>query len=178
MMYADVENAIPFTRLLGKCDTRFGHQELPETILMTLNSAHQSQGESLEAWADRVWVLASKAFPDLPERYQTQQAIIRFCHSCVECKTGETVANQHLTSLEEAVVHVRKAIQSRRVILREDKAGCNKTRINKSRKKHIRGASEPPGNGGACHEIRASDGQHEKDYEYYVIPARGVGRKS
>ena len=116
MMYADVENTIPFARLLEKCDTRFGHQELPETVLMTLNSAHQSQGESLEEWADRVWALASKAFPDLPERYQTQQAIFRFCHSCVEREAGETVANQHLTSLEEAVAHVRKAIQSRRVI--------------------------------------------------------------
>ena len=116
MMYADVENTIPFAHLLEKCDTRFGHQELPETVLMTLNSAHQSQGESLEEWADRVWALASKAFPDLPERYQTQQAIFRFCHSCVEREAGETVANQHLTSLEEAVAHVRKAIQSRRVI--------------------------------------------------------------
>ena len=32
--------------------------------------------------------------------------------------------------------------------------------------------------GGSCHEIRTSDGQHEQDYEYYVMPARCVGRRS
>ncbi len=108
----DVEHDLPYRDLITKMERRFGFRELPETLMMSFNNTKQEAEESLDEWADRVLTLAMKAFRTLPERYMSNQCILRFCHGALNKEAGENVANLRPVNLEDALDRMKWAIHT------------------------------------------------------------------
>ncbi|KAH3848388.1 hypothetical protein DPMN_090749 [Dreissena polymorpha] len=68
-----------YAEVIEKLERRFVNRELPQTAIVTFSSARQGEEVSLDEWADRVLMLAGKAFRELPDVFMTQQAIFRIC---------------------------------------------------------------------------------------------------
>ena len=56
------------------------------------------------------------AFRDLPDEYMYRQAILRFCHGCIDKDAGESVANTRPAKMEKAVDQVKWAIHTRSAV--------------------------------------------------------------
>lgn len=102
--------------IIKKFEKRFGYQDLPETATIAFNISRQETEEDLDDWADRVLTLATKAFRDLPEEYMYKQAILRFCHGCINKEAGEQAANARPTTMEMAVDKVKWAIHTHNAV--------------------------------------------------------------
>ena len=102
--------------LLKKFERRFGFKEIPETAQISFQSSRQSSDEVLDDWADRVMNLATMAFRNLPDEYMYQQAILRFCHGCVDKDAGESVANTRPITMEDAIDRVKWAVHTRSAV--------------------------------------------------------------
>ena len=81
---------LTYRQVIQRLDQRFGVTELAATAEARFQQSNQSQGETLEDWADLVMTLASKAFRDLPDN-----------------EVGQHVGVQGPTSMEEAIYNVR-----------------------------------------------------------------------
>ena len=109
-------NQLEYFDLLKKFERRFGFKEIPETAQISFQSSRQSSDEILDDWADRVMNLATMAFRNLPDDYMYQQAILRFCHGCVDKDAGEGVANTRPNTMEDAIDRVKWAIHTRSAV--------------------------------------------------------------
>ena len=76
-----------FRSLMQRLEKRFGITELPEEAQVRFFKAAQEYDESLEDWSDRVMMLASRAFKELPSSYATQQSVLRFCFGLYDKKS-------------------------------------------------------------------------------------------
>ncbi|KAH3729960.1 hypothetical protein DPMN_055938 [Dreissena polymorpha] len=106
--YGDME----YFDMIKRFEKRFGYQDLPATATIAFNTARQDVDEDLDDWADRIMTLATKAFRDLPEDYMYSQAILRFCHGCINKEAGEVAANARPSTMEAAVDKVKRAVHT------------------------------------------------------------------
>ena len=83
----DNNKSATFTKIISNMNKRFGHQELPETSQVQLQTSAQGEKGTLEEWAERVLSLVTRAYSRNSEQLMTVQAIMRFCQVC-----NETVA--------------------------------------------------------------------------------------
>ena len=65
------------------------------------------QDFDLEDWADRILILATKAFKRLPEHYPSKQAVIRFCEGLLDREAGLHVGMDKPANIEQAINSVR-----------------------------------------------------------------------
>jgi hypothetical protein len=56
-------------------EKHFGYKEIPETAQLKLVSIAQGAKESMEEWDDHVFLLALRAYEDLPKEYMQKQTI-------------------------------------------------------------------------------------------------------
>ena len=76
----------------------------------------QRAGEELEDWADRVQMLAPKAFKGLPETYANNRIVMQFCQGLTDKETAYQVSLKEPKNIDDAIhgvrwcQHVRKAI--------------------------------------------------------------------
>ena len=80
--------------------------------MIKFNNMTQTKDESYNDWADRVLSQATLAFRHLPEDYMQSQVILRFCLGCKDKDAGESVANMHPPTVEEAVDKVKWAVHT------------------------------------------------------------------
>ena len=59
---------------------------------MKFQKSAQSAREELEDWADRVQMLAAKAFNGLPETYANKRIVMRFCQGLTDKETAYQVS--------------------------------------------------------------------------------------
>ena len=97
----------PFRSLMQRLEKRFGITELPEEAQVRFFKAAQEYDESLEDWSDRVMMLASRAFKELPSSYATQQSVLRFCFGLYDKKVAMHVSMKRPKTMEEALDVVR-----------------------------------------------------------------------
>ena len=62
-------SSLSYDQLLNKLERRSGDTELQADALVRFQKSAQRAGEELEDWADRIQMLAAKAFKGLPETY-------------------------------------------------------------------------------------------------------------
>jgi hypothetical protein len=98
---------IGILELLHKLEKRFGGAQLPDTAQVELANSKQRPNESIEEWADRVLLLAVRAFPDLPEEYMYRQAVKKICHGCIDRDAGQYVVNLNLGSVEMTIDRIK-----------------------------------------------------------------------
>ena len=99
---SDIEK-YSFRRIIKKLEARFGVKELTETSKVKFQQASQRPDESLEDWADRVMILATPAFVDLPEDHLKQEAIAKFSQGCCDKDAGKHACFEHPSTMEEAL---------------------------------------------------------------------------
>ena len=92
-----------FRKIMKKLETRFGVKELTETSKAKFRQAFQKQDESLEDWADRVMILATPAFIDLPEDHLKKEAVARFCQGCTDKEAAKHACFEQPETMEEAL---------------------------------------------------------------------------
>jgi len=80
---------------------------LPETAQARFSDAMQQAKKSLEEWSDRVMMLATRAFRDLPERYLNQQAVVRFCQGLYDKEAAHDSSIKRLRVMKETLDHVQ-----------------------------------------------------------------------
>lgn len=93
---------LTYKQLMKKLEKRFGGEELAETAQARFNQACQEPRESLEMWADRVQMLALKAFRKLPESYATSQAVARFCMGLEDKEAARDASLKRFKTIDEA----------------------------------------------------------------------------
>lgn len=99
---------VEYGDLVRKLEKRFGFKELPETAQVQFQNATQALEESLENdWGDRVLLLATKAFRDLPDEHMYQQAILRLCQGASDKEAGSYASNVRPQTMEDAVDMIR-----------------------------------------------------------------------
>ena len=64
--------------------------------------ASQTPDENLFEWAERVMILASKAFRDTSESYRNRLSIRLFCLECVDRVAGQDALDHHPETLDRA----------------------------------------------------------------------------
>ena len=105
-----------YDQLLNKLERRFGDTELQADALVKFQKSTQCAGEELEDWADRVQMLAAKAFKGLPETYANNQIVMQFCQGLTDKETAYQVSLKEPKNIDDAIhgvrwcQHVRKAI--------------------------------------------------------------------
>ena len=65
--------------------------------------ASQTPDENLFEWADRVMILAGKAFRDTSESYRNRLSIRLFCQDCVDREAGQYALYHHPETLDRAL---------------------------------------------------------------------------
>ena len=65
--------------------------------------ASQAPDENLFEWADRVMILAGKAFRDTSESYRNKLSIRLFCQECVDREAGQYALYHHPETLDRAL---------------------------------------------------------------------------
>ena len=101
------EPTIDYFVLLQRMERRFDLKDLPETSQMLFSSATQHTTESLVEWADRVMGLAHRAFPDLPDSYMYNQAILRFCQGAADRVAGLQALRMRPQTIDAALDQIR-----------------------------------------------------------------------
>ena len=96
------KGTLTYKELMKKLEKRFGGEELVETAQARFNIACQEPRETLEMWADRVQVLALKAFKKLPESYATSQAVTRFCLGLEDKEASKDACLKRFKTMDEA----------------------------------------------------------------------------
>ena len=92
-----------------------GNITKPDALVRFQKSA-QRAGEGLEDWADRVQMLAGKAFKGLPETYANNRIVMQFCQGLTDKETAYQVSLKAPKNIADAnhgvrwCQHVRKAI--------------------------------------------------------------------
>lgn len=97
---------LTYKQLMKKLEKRFGGEELIETAQARFNQACQEPKESLEVWADRVQVLALRAFKNLPESYAASQAVSRFCLGLEDKEASRDASLKRFKTIDEAKDYV------------------------------------------------------------------------
>ena len=98
---------LSYRKLLKRLDDRFGDRELPASAQVRIQQATQKKEESLEDWADRVLTLSDKAFKELPEKYNNQQAVDRFCQGLNDAEAGLCVCMRKPSSMGDALNEIK-----------------------------------------------------------------------
>lgn len=101
-----------FEDILRKFDKRFGTSAPNLTHQLNFQSASQNSDESLREWADRVLVLATRAFPQLPDIHT--QAIPRLCFGAEDVDAGLYALDGNPKTVEEALDRMQFYQHSRR----------------------------------------------------------------
>ena len=81
---------------------KFGDRKLATTALCEFNSAEQEQGESVTDWADRVDLLAEKAFSD-DQGQNGIQVMLRFCMGLTNREARTFILLKEPESIQECV---------------------------------------------------------------------------
>lgn len=91
-----------FQNLVERMEQRFNHGNETETLQVQFYNSRQSPGESTEDWADRVSILADKAFKEVPEKYVTSQVITKFLQALNDKEAGKAASMLKPKTIEEA----------------------------------------------------------------------------
>jgi hypothetical protein len=97
---------LTYKQLMKKLEKRFGGEELVETAQARFNQACQEPRETLEVWADRIQMLAMKAFKQLPESYAASQAVNRFCLGLDDREASKDACLKRFKTMDEAKDYV------------------------------------------------------------------------
>ena len=95
-------SSLSYDQLLNKLERRFGDTELQADALVRFQKSTQCAGEELEDWADRVQMLAAKAFKGLPETYANNQIVMQFCQGLTDKETTYPVSLKEPKNIEDA----------------------------------------------------------------------------
>lgn len=108
----EVSPRLRFRDILKKFDKRFGTSAPDLTHQLNFQSASQRGDESLREWADRVLVLATRAFPQLPDIHT--HAIPRLCFGAEDVDAGLYALDGNPKTVEEALDRMQFYQHSRR----------------------------------------------------------------
>ena len=89
---------ISYTELVEKMEQRFNHGNETETLQVQFHNARQSPRESTDEWADRLSILADKAFRDVPEKYVQSQIITKFLQALNDKEAGKAASRRGLST--------------------------------------------------------------------------------
>ncbi|MES9881761.1 MAG: zinc finger CCHC domain-containing protein [Sedimenticola sp.] len=98
---------IDYFEILRKMEMRFDIRDLPETAQVYFSYASQSSKEDLIEWADRVFTMATRAYPDLSDNQIAKHAIFKFCQGCTDKAAGHYAVNLRPLTMEEAIDKIR-----------------------------------------------------------------------
>ena len=113
------EPNIQYFDIVFKLERRYAPQELPEVAQVHFTCARQTSEESCAEWADRLFTLATQAFPKLPDEYVQKQLVLRFCQGSTDREAGQHTLNCQPATLEQAIritrmfQHARQAMHGR-----------------------------------------------------------------
>jgi len=110
------EPSIDFSDLVAKMESRFGMQELPETLQIKFQYTKQQPEETVREWADRAITMATKAFQHLPEEHVEKQAALKFCQGLQDREAGQYAINQRPMTVEKALDQVKWFQHTNRVM--------------------------------------------------------------
>ena len=147
---------LSFRSLVRKLEKRFGAKELAETSQAQFQQATQSEGESLEDWADRVLTLSTRAFKNLPEKYATQQAVVRFCQGLYDKAAAQDASIKRHQTIEEAMDHVKWFQHVHQAVYGKPKPG-RRTKDLDEETPRVYEARTDPREGGASSSLTKSD---------------------
>ena len=102
-MLCEVGEAPSYKRLLSQLDKRFKGDELPETLQARFRNAKQEDDEDLLDWADRIQMLAAKAFKGMHEPCVRRNAVLQFCLGCSNAEAGKHASLQKPQTIESAI---------------------------------------------------------------------------
>ncbi|XP_013398410.1 uncharacterized protein LOC106164909 [Lingula anatina] len=94
---------ITFPALMNKLDIVFRKEYIPETSRAEFHQAAQLPTETLNEWACRVLLLATDAYPDLPESFTLKECITKFCQGCIDQEAGKYARLSQPNTLEDAM---------------------------------------------------------------------------
>ncbi|MCP3871288.1 MAG: hypothetical protein GY703_24950 [Gammaproteobacteria bacterium] len=84
-------------------EERFDDKELSEAALFQFSSLTQTEGEDIKEWADRVWFLAIRAYPDLEPHQVERNVIQRFTLGLRDREALRHIAGKHCDSMSAAL---------------------------------------------------------------------------
>ena len=108
VIVSDTQGAQTCQSMLEKLEKRYGVLDDEEVMVGKLNAARQRQGESLEAWLERVQTMAMQAFAGCPERFITRESLRIFCGNCWDQAAGKFAALSGPQSLQDALERIKK----------------------------------------------------------------------
>ena len=101
------DKSADFHDLVRKMSKRFDSRDPPEVAQMEFMGARQLPEEGLMEWADRLYQLATRAFPGIPEASFEQQIVLKFCQGCNDKEAGLYTVHMRPESLENAVDSIK-----------------------------------------------------------------------
>ena len=115
-LLAKREPDIDYDNLIRKLEKRFTQSELPEASHMQFLYARQTPDEPCIEWGDRLLILASQAFPGLPDEYVQGQIVNKFCQGGYDKEAMQHTMNSRPKTLDEALEEARWYQHSHRAI--------------------------------------------------------------
>ena len=97
------EPRLNYLEVVERMERRFDYQEPPESAQLEFSTARQGANEPLLDWADRVYVLAARAFPGVQEAYRQRQAVLRLCQGCADKEAGCYALDCQPVTIDEAI---------------------------------------------------------------------------
>ena len=82
---------------------RFENKELSQAALFQFDQIQQREGEEVWSWADRVWKVAYKAFPDASPLQIERSVVNRFILGLKEAGALRHVASQRCENMQAAI---------------------------------------------------------------------------
>ena len=95
--------------LWNTLNKRYGLVELPTTAQRQLQSLKQEETETLDDFADRVFIKAAEGFPDVSDQVLQGQAVENFLRGCRDKAAAFKAAEQNPDTLNEAMQDLRSA---------------------------------------------------------------------
>jgi hypothetical protein len=102
----DRHEDMPYHTMMSRLEGRYGSRELAETATAKFYVAVQNKGETLHDWADRLMILSTAAFAEVPETYANKQTVTRFCQGLLDKAAGLHIIMQRPDSIQEALTAV------------------------------------------------------------------------
>ena len=110
------EPRLNYLEVAERLERRFDYRGPPESAQLEFSVARQGANEPLLDWADRVYELASRAFPGIQEAYVQRQMVLRLCQGCADREAGCHALDRHPNTMDEAVEAITWYQHSRRAV--------------------------------------------------------------
>lgn len=100
---------IEYREVMQILKKRFGQTYVPEQQMAEFMATSQREGEQLQDWADRIFDLGFRAYPNYNYTNLEKLAVTRFCQGCIDKAAGQAViaSPQRPNTMDSAIQAIR-----------------------------------------------------------------------